>query len=111
MSGAAPSMWSAMAALTPAASPMPIACADKIAGYARSDVDSRVQTLSALDSIQRKTGSISRDESARVVLQPRHAVRPRFRRQRRAVAIRHHDFRQALRVHDIGFRNDVVLEE
>src|SRR5262245_50074329 len=57
MPGDTPSSRRAIAAFTPAANAMPMVCAERIAGYASTDVDSRVQTLSALDSIQRNSAS------------------------------------------------------
>jgi hypothetical protein len=58
MPGAIPRRWMAMATLTPTASAMPMAWADRMAGNARMDVDSRVHTLSGVDSIHRNSGSM-----------------------------------------------------
>ena len=57
--GITPRMWSANIALIPAANPIPMACATRMLGKAKIDVDSRVHTLSGVDSSHRKNGSIA----------------------------------------------------
>src|SRR5262249_50940235 len=50
--GATPRIRSAMAALMPAASPMPTVWADRMPGKAKSDGDPRTHSLTAVDSSQ-----------------------------------------------------------
>ncbi len=54
---ATPSSRKANAPLSPASKPRPMVWAARMPGNANSESDSRIQTLNALDSNQRKSGS------------------------------------------------------
>src|SRR5215475_2574036 len=60
--GATPRMRNAIAALMPAASPIPTVWHDRIAGKAKSDGDPRTHSLAAVDSIQAKNGILGKRE-------------------------------------------------
>src|SRR5437867_9261150 len=64
---ATPRMRNAIAPFTPATAPIPMVCADRTAGNANTEGDSRTQVLNAVDSSQIRNGSTSTP--------PRHGTR------------------------------------